>query len=593
MSKLAPAMHRWTSFHAFIHDAEEVDRFLLEAVEPAVSELLERDGSSEWFFIRYWAGGPHVRLRVRAPKEIADGVESAISKWLSSRPPAVSAVEPAEYYARFGTSSADGLTRYGWHGDHEVKRATYEPEVGRYGGLDGLAVSERFFRLSSEVALAVMRRTPERARRTAVALDLLHAFVLALGLDDLAAIGWLRSYANSWSYNAEGATVDLPAVRHAAEREFLSKQEAYADRFTRFASALRQAGSDTTVPAYWYSGVQRCVHDYIELNSAGRLAVPPHEIMKSQVHMFHNRMGVFIAEECYLSWLASLILAQAHPVADYFADGPEAADRRYHESSKFLPWLTEQQPRGGYSYEDPIVRWPGQTVISLPDVPRDSGVGGRPLDQVLRARRSAYGTYRGPLGLDELSALLQLGAGVATTVPFSPEGVELYRVAKRTYPSAGARYPMKLFVYPRDIPGVKPAIYVYDCIEHSLRLIGPAPNNNDLLRCSPLLDPDQKPPIRAEDVPLWLFPVADLSYQRAKYGLRAYRLTVLECGHLAQNVWLVATALGFSTVTLAAFLDDALNQLLMIDGVSQTALYMMPMGRTDLSGDASPAARGS
>jgi SagB-type dehydrogenase family enzyme len=178
-------------------------------------------------------------------------------------------------------------------------------------------------------------------------------------------------------------------------------------------------------------------------------------------------------------------------------------------------------------------------------------------------------------------------------VPFAPEGVELYKVAKRTYPSAGARYPMKVFVYPRDVPGVKPAVYVYDCIEHSLRLVGPAPDNTDLLRCSPLLDPNEAPAIRAENVPLWLFPVADLSYQRAKYGLRAYRLTVLECGHLAQNLWLVATALGLSTITLAAFLDDSLNQLLMIDGVGQTALYMMPVGRTDPSTNDSSVARGS
>jgi thiopeptide-type bacteriocin biosynthesis protein len=593
VSTSAPASHSWTSFHAFIHDAEEVDRFLLEAVEPAVSAMLERDGASEWFFIRYWAGGPHVRLRVRAPKELAGGVESAIGQWLGSRQPAASAVEPAEYYARFGTSSADGLRRYGWHGDHEVERAPYEPEVARYGGKDGLAISERFFQQSSEVALAVMRRTPERARRTSVALDLLHAFTIALGLDDLAAVGWLRSYASSWSYNAEGAAVDVPAVRHAAEREYLGKQEAYSDRFTRFASALRQAGSDTTLPAFWYSEVQRCVHHYQELHSAGRLTVPPNEIMKSQVHMFHNRMGVFISEECYLSWLASLIVAQAHPAADYFADGPEAADRRYHESSKFFPWRTEQQPRGGYSYEDPIVRWPGQPVISLPEPSAKPGIAGRPFDEVILARRSAYGLYGGPLILEELSALLKLGAGVATTVPFAPEGVELYKVAKRTYPSAGARYPMKVFVYPRDVPGVKPAVYVYDCIEHSLRLVGPAPENTDLLRCSPLLDPNEAPAIRAEDVPLWLFPVADLSYQRAKYGLRAYRLTVLECGHLAQNLWLVATALGLSTITLAAFLDDSLNQLLMIDGVGQTALYMMPVGRTDPSTNDSSVARGS
>lgn len=85
--------------------------------------------------------------------------------------------------------------------------------------------------------------------------------------------------------------------------------------------------------------------------------------------------------------------------------------------------------------------------------------------------------------------------------------------------------------------------------------------------------------IDAAGCPLWLFLVADLTYQRLHYGMRSYRLVLLEGGHLAQNLSLVSTGLGLSSVGLCGFYDDALHGALGLDGVNSAVLYTYLFGR--------------
>jgi SagB-type dehydrogenase family enzyme len=58
----------------------------------------------------------------------------------------------------------------------------------------------------------------------------------------------------------------------------------------------------------------------------------------------------------------------------------------------------------------------------------------------------------------------------------------------------------------------------------------------------------------------------------------AYRLALVEAGHVAQNVCLVATGLGLGVCPLAGYVDDALNDLLGLDGVDETVVYALAVG---------------
>ena len=65
---------------------------------------------------------------------------------------------------------------------------------------------------------------------------------------------------------------------------------------------------------------------------------------------------------------------------------------------------------------------------------------------------------------------------------------------------------------------------------------------------------------------------------RFKYGQRAYRFTLLEAGHVSQNLLLAATALSHAAVPLGGFYDRRLDAALGLDGVNQSTVYLVCIG---------------
>jgi nitroreductase len=71
----------------------------------------------------------------------------------------------------------------------------------------------------------------------------------------------------------------------------------------------------------------------------------------------------------------------------------------------------------------------------------------------------------------------------------------------------------------------------------------------------------------------------DRDVSRFKYGLRGYRFVLLEAGHLAQNVLLVCEGLRLAAVPIGGFYDRPLDDLLGADGVNESILYAVCLGR--------------
>ena len=57
----------WVSLHLFYHDNPMP--LLVECVQPMIKELYARHLLQRFFFIRYWQGGPHIRLRLLPSNE--------------------------------------------------------------------------------------------------------------------------------------------------------------------------------------------------------------------------------------------------------------------------------------------------------------------------------------------------------------------------------------------------------------------------------------------------------------------------------------------------------------------------------------------
>lgn len=190
--------------------------------------------------------------------------------------------------------------------------------------------------------------------------------------------------------------------------------------------------------------------------------------------------------------------------------------------------------------------------IRLPK-PRDkSGVS---IEETLNKRRSIREYKRGELRLEEVSQLLWAAAGK-----------NLYR---RTYPSAGATYPIELYLISGDVEGLEPGIYHYIYSRHSLEKI----KDQDVRRllCKASLEQSM-----IEEASVSFIIAANYQRTTIHYGQRGIRYVHMEVGHIGQNLSLQAIALNIGTVMIGAFDDKRVKEILEIE---EDPLYIIPAGR--------------
>lgn len=164
-------------------------------------------------------------------------------------------------------------------------------------------------------------------------------------------------------------------------------------------------------------------------------------------------------------------------------------------------------------------------------------------------------------------------------VPLSALGTILYsaygqtdgRSILRTVPSGGALYPLELYVITLVDGEIARGIYHYDVRGHSLELI-PCQSDVDGIRATIFVEE------AAETASLFIVTTAVFGRGRIKYGERAYRFSLLEAGHVAQNIALTCESIGLGFCPFGGFLDDAVNDLISVDGVDEAALYLGAIG---------------
>jgi len=181
-----------------------------------------------------------------------------------------------------------------------------------------------------------------------------------------------------------------------------------------------------------------------------------------------------------------------------------------------------------------------ETAIELPEPRHDSDVS---IEQSLLQRRSIRSYTGEPLTLQELSQLLWAAQGIT-----DPRGF-------RTAPSAGALYPLELYVVVGDVQDLIPGVYRYEPHEHQLVRIMEGDKRVGLA------DAALAQHCVKEGAVAIVFTAV---YERTthKYGDRGIRYVHMEVGHAAQNLCLQATAMDLGAVTIGAFYDEEVAELL-------------------------------
>ena len=199
---------------------------------------------------------------------------------------------------------------------------------------------------------------------------------------------------------------------------------------------------------------------------------------------------------------------------------------------------------------------PPSGAIKLPKPVQD---GRTSLEKTLQERRSIRQYKNAPIPLSDLSQLLWASQGI------SGSG------GRRTAPSAGALFPLDVYIIAGKVTGLSAGIYSYDPHKHELTRVAEGDARAEMSKAA--LGPSS---IKSAPAVLVLSAV----YERTtvKYGERGIRYVHMEVGHVAQNIYLQAAALNLGTVVIGAFDDDGIRKVLHMTGRAHP-LYLMPVGK--------------
>lgn len=240
--------------------------------------------------------------------------------------------------------------------------------------------------------------------------------------------------------------------------------------------------------------------------------------------------------------------------------------RDFMEKTKYRYLNPSDQERGLLQPPLELAPEPHKPIIALP---RPDTIVSPPLDlrTAIEQRQSIRSYARQPLSLTDLSFLLWCTQGV--------KRVQGSYATFRTVPSAGARHALESYLLVNNVEGLERGLYRYLALSHRLQE----------------LNTDPELPLRVTDACLnqqfilksgVMFLWTAVPYRMTwRYSERGYRELHKDAGHVCQNLYLAAEAVGCGVCALAAYDDDTMHSLLGIDGISQFLIYCATVGKRE------------
>ena len=188
--------------------------------------------------------------------------------------------------------------------------------------------------------------------------------------------------------------------------------------------------------------------------------------------------------------------------------------------------------------------------------------------RVLMARKTHRRFSNQELTLEAVSQLLSLVWGVTGYVHSPMFG----KLRHKTSPSAGARHPGEVYVMALRVKGLPRGLYHYHPAHHHLRTVSTnATPERAWLYCA------RQDYVRNAAALFLMTAVFRRTMWKYRFA-RAYRVVLLDAGHLCQTFCLVATWLGLAPFCTAALKDTLIEEDLGIDGIRESVLYVAGVG---------------
>ena len=204
-----------------------------------------------------------------------------------------------------------------------------------------------------------------------------------------------------------------------------------------------------------------------------------------------------------------------------------------------------------------------QNVMSRVQLPKPEFSPDTGFWDIINKRHSSRIFSIKPISIMDLSLLLFGMSGLTRIFP---------NFAFRTIPSAGAKFPIEVYPIVNNVSEVKEGIYHYDMQNHELELL----KGGDFRKIFSNACYGQRMVAKSA---ITIVLTAMIDRTRITYGERSYRYIYLDGGHVGQNLYLAAEALGLNACVIGRYYDDEINELLDLDENEEFTIYMGVVGK--------------
>lgn len=206
-------------------------------------------------------------------------------------------------------------------------------------------------------------------------------------------------------------------------------------------------------------------------------------------------------------------------------------------------------------------------------LPREWTAAEKSFDDLVLDRRTARSFGGGAISLPELAKTLYFSYGI-TADNAETDFPRPFRAA----PSGGALFPLELYIYATRVEGLESGLYHFDPEDMSLDVLR---TGDEIDRLAPILVQADL----ARQAAALVFVTAVFYRSTFKYGDRGYRFVLLEAGHLAENAILAAGSIELASASIGGFADREADRYLGIDGLSESTVYALLLGRPGSTGE--------
>jgi SagB-type dehydrogenase family enzyme len=249
-----------------------------------------------------------------------------------------------------------------------------------------------------------------------------------------------------------------------------------------------------------------------------------------------------------------------HPAAGFFHFSTK--DARYSNAKSIDRRLSV---KARHSPAPPAVKhYAGADCVKLPSIDNRGD-----FSRILLSRRTWRQFSKRELSTADLSTMLGLTWGVQGWFKMPAPQAPL---AMKTAPSGGARHAIEVYVLARRVHDLRPGTYHYQAGRHCLELLRPGADRRQIARYLPTQWWFES--AAALMIMTAIFPRVQWKYEAS----RAYRMVLIEAGHLCQTFCLTATWLGLGPFCTMSLADSKIERDLGIDGVTESVVYVAGVG---------------